>query len=385
MNISFYMPFKPPGHANPSGDLITGMELYDFLVGDGHRVGLASTLRSRWIYWKPKDLWQAWREVQRLRAELKPDPPDLWLSYHSYYKAPDLLGPACAAKLQVPYVIFQGIYATKHRKRLKTLPGFLLNRRALLAANLVFANKKKDLVNLRRLLPEERICYIAPGLKPEHFAFVQTSRYQIRQQWQAGDRKVVLCTAMFRPGVKSDGVKIVIDSCAQLRQQGCDILLVVIGDGKNRDLLESLGREKLAQHCRFTGKVRRSELFHHYSGADVFAFPGIQESLGMVFLEAQSTGLPVVAYRDWGASEAVVHKQTGLLTPSAQPEQFAEAIKTILTHDETRSAMRKAAASHIREKHDSSKNYRLMIQMLIKTAGSHCRSAAERGSSNISE
>lgn len=371
MNISFYMPFKPPGHANPSGDLITGMELHDYLIREGHRVALASTLRSRWIYWKPQGLWQALGEARRLRAELKPNPPDLWLSYHSYYKAPDLLGPTCAAKLQVPYVIFQGIYATKHRKRLKTLPGFLLNRRALEAANLVFANKKKDLLNLRRLLREDRICYIAPGLQPNHFAFDQTSRDQIRQQWQAGTRKVVLCTAMFRPGVKSDGIQIVIDSCARLRQQGCNILLVVIGDGKNRSLLERDGLQKLGPDCLFTGRIPRRELYRYYSAADVFAFPGIQESLGMVYLEAQSTGLPVVAYRDWGASEAVVDKETGLLTPFAQPEQFGEALKTILTHDETRAAMRQAAANHVRETHDSSKNYRLMTEMLSNTVRNH--------------
>ena len=66
---------------------------------------------------------------------------DLWFTYHTYYKAPDLLGPYATSKLTIPYVIFQGIYSTKRRRKLKTLPGFYLNRDVLRAARHVFINK----------------------------------------------------------------------------------------------------------------------------------------------------------------------------------------------------------------------------------------------------
>ncbi|MGB3224630.1 MAG: glycosyltransferase family 1 protein, partial [Desulforhopalus sp.] len=123
MKISYYMPFKPMDHAHPSGDLVTGTELYNLLSDRGHAITPASSLRCRWIYYKPLTLLRLFGERRRILQQHKNDKPDLWLSYHSYYKAPDLLGAMCSSRLGIPYVIFQGIYSTKRRKSLKTLPG----------------------------------------------------------------------------------------------------------------------------------------------------------------------------------------------------------------------------------------------------------------------
>ena len=360
------MPFKPPGHRNPSGDLITGMELHDFLVRQGHKITLASTLRSRWIYLKPWKYVSAALERKRIIRSFAKTPPDLWLTYHSYYKAPDVLGPACSRESSIPYVIFQGIYSTKRRRKLLTLPGFILNRSALISARMVFTNKKGDELNLKRLLPEDRVKYVAPGLRPEQFCFDVGSRRALREQWSVGKRRVVMTTAMLRPGVKTTGVRKVIESCQELIRRGTNILLVVIGDGSSRHVLEGEGREKLSANSLFLGKIPRHELYRYYSAADVFAFPGIEESLGMVYLEAQSSGLPVVAYGDWGAKEAVVHQQTGLLSQASQPDQFTDHIEVLLLNRDKRAAMREAAKNHIRTRHDSGVNYQLINHSLIK-------------------
>lgn len=367
MDIAYYMPFKPPDHANPSGDLITGRELRDFLLTQGHRVELGSTLRSRWIYWKPWKMVDLWRERRRLTGSLHHKPVDLWLTYHSYYKAPDLLGPACSKNLDIPYIIFQGIYSTKHRKRFKTLPGFMLNRRALLSADLVVTNKKKDRTNLLRLLPAERVHYLAPGLQPEQFRHDEQARSDLRGAWQTGTRPVVLSTAMLRPGVKSDGIRQVISSCAELRESGRDLLLVIAGDGQNRSTLEREARDRLGRSVLFLGRVARAELQRYYSAADLFAFPGIEESLGMVYLEAQSTGLPVVAFGDWGASEAVVDGETGLLTPASRPQRFTEAIDKLLDDQPLRSRLAAQAREHILSNHDLNRNYRSLSRLLEDT------------------
>lgn len=364
MKISFYMPFKPFGHKNPSGDLITGMELHDFLTTNNHEVEIASTLRSRWLYLKPWQFANVVRERGRVINALQNVPSDVWLSYHTYYKAPDLLGPACSSRLSTPYVIFQGIYSTKRKRSLKTLPGFLLNRRALQAAQMVFTNKKTDELNLRRLLPEERVKYIAPGLIPDQFNFDLVARRALKEQWKVGEKRVVMTTAMLRPGVKTAGVLRVINSCVELRKRGHDVILVVIGDGVNRTILEEEGREKLHNNILFLGKIPRHELYRYYSAADVFAFPGIEESLGMVYLEAQSAGLPVVAFKNWGAKEAVVHNETGLLSAAEDPHTFTRYIEQLLMNRERRIQMRDAAKTHIRTHHDSTVNYQAVNSTL---------------------
>jgi len=373
MKISFYMPFKPLGHQNPSGDLITGAELHKFLAHHNHDIVIPSTFRSRWAYLKPWQFVKIALEKRRIVKTYSQNVPDIWLSYHTYYKAPDLLGPTCSSRLNIPYTIFQGIYSTKRRRSLKTFPGFVLNRRALLAARMVFTNKRTDELNLKRLLPEKRITYIPPGLTPEQFNFDLVSRRALKEQWNVGERRVIMTTAMFRPGVKTAGVMKVIESCVELRKRGHDILLIVIGDGINRAILEREGRKRLAEHIAFLGKIPRHELYRYYSAADVFAFPGIQESLGMVYLEAQSAGLPVVAFEDWGASEAVLHNQTGLLSSAASPEQFAQDIETLLINRSKRIEMRNAAKTHIRQHHDSAQNFRIVHEILLSIASSSTR------------
>ncbi len=312
------MPFKPMNHTHPSGDLVTGTELHNYLAARDHEISLASRLRCRWIYYRPLTLLRLLNEKRRIIRDFSAARPDLWLSYHSYYKAPDLLGSICSRKLGIPYVIFQGIYSTKRRKRLKTLPGFLLNRNVLQSANHVFTNKQKDLTNLKRLLPENRISYIAPGIHPEMFEFSGTWRKKWRSLWAIRNEPIVMTAAMMRPGVKTEGISTVIKSCSELTQKGFPIRLVIAGDGSCRQQLEKLAAQLLPNRVLFLGKIPRPELHQYYSAADIFAFPGIEESLGMVYLEAQSCNLPVVAYQDWGGGEAILHGQTGLLSPATE-------------------------------------------------------------------
>jgi len=380
MKIAYYMPFKPMGHKNPSGDLIIGTELYDFLGKNGGDIELVSRFRCRWIYLKPY-LWPVLiAELFRVILVCKKRQPDIWVSYHSYYKAPDVIGSLCCRLLNIPYVIFQGIYSTKRRRSIRTLPGFLLNRMALTSADCVIANKRPDEKNLRRLLSKERVMYVPPGLHPEEFHCVERSRKTIRNQWQVENKVVILTAAMFRAGVKTDGIIRVIRSCRILRDKGRHVFLVIAGDGTNREMLEEMARRELGGDFIFLGKVARHEMKHFYSAADIFAFPGIQESLGMVFLEAQSCGLPVVAYEDWGASEAVVDKETGLLSPAAMENHFTDNLEKLVEDRNLRHELGGQAAKRVRSHHDIEKNYAIVWQRLRQVANDNPLGEVDLGS-----
>jgi len=364
MKICFFAPFKPLGHQTPSGDLITAAGIFEFLVRCGHQVAAVSSLRCRWIFWKPW-LWpRLLQERRRVLRSFGAGRCDLWFSYHSYYKAPDLLGPAASRRLGAPYVLFQGIYATKRRRDLKTLPGFLLNRRALRAARHVFTNKRIDFHNLRRLLPDHRITYVAPGLNPREFAFDGGARATLRGQWRAGDEPVLLSVAMCRPGVKAEGLAWVIRTCGELVRRGRRFKLVIVGDGKERARLMRMSRHEAPERVLFAGQVPRRELYRYYSAADLFVFPGIQESLGMVYLEAQSCGLPAVAFENAGVPEAIQNGRTGLLVPMRDGLRFREAIERLLTDGDLRRRMGERAQTYVRRFHDLEKNYRKMEETL---------------------
>ena len=256
MKILFYAPFKPLGHPHPSGDLITATGIYNYLEKQGHEVITASRLRCRWIYWKPW-LWpKLLLERRRIIQQFFNNGIDLWFTYHSYYKAPDLMGTVVSRELNIPYVIFQGIYSTKRRRRLKTRMGFHLNKKALMAADFIFSNKKVDLLNLKRLVPEDRLTFISPGLKPDDFCFDANARAELREQWNVGDDPVVVSAAMFRPGVKTEGLTWVIKTCGELFRNGQNLRLVIAGDGKEKDRLHRLAQDHLPDRVRFVERCR---------------------------------------------------------------------------------------------------------------------------------
>ncbi len=368
MRILFYAPFKPLGHSDPSGDLVTATEIVDYLVSRGHEVIAASALRCRWIYWKPW-LWpKVPAEKRRVLRRFIKSKVDLWLTYHSYYKAPDLLGPGVSKKIKIPYVIFQGIYSTKRRRRLKTLPGFHLNKGVLCAARHVFVNKTVDWINLKRLIPDERISYLSPGIDPAAFYFDGAARKTLRGQWNTGDEPLVFSAAMFRADVKTEGLTWVIRACGELVRRGSPLRLVIAGDGNQRDKLQRLAADQLGERVIFVGKVPRNIMYRYYSACDLFVFPGIRESLGLVFLEAQSCGLPVVAFDNAGVPEAVKNGITGLLVAAYAAKPFADAIERLLKDSELRQRMGRAAQSYVRHKHDLNHNYKKMERVLQEIA-----------------
>jgi len=369
MKIAYYMPFKTMGHPNPSGDLIIGTEIFAHLLGNGHDIELTSALRCRWIYYRPLKLIQLYRERRRLVKALQQSPPGLWLSYHSYYKAPDLLGPYCSKQLHIPYIIFQGIYSTKRRKKLSTLPGFILNRRSLLQSDHIFTNKRRDYKNLLRIIPENKLSYIAPGIKPDDFSFSGQDRSIKRSNWGVKKEVIVMTAAMMREGVKTDGISIVIDSCARLIKRGHNLRLIIVGDGECRNQLEAQAAQLLEGKYQFVGKISRDELYTYYSSADIFAFPGIDESLGMVYLEAQSCRLPVVAYADWGAKEAIREGETGLLSPASEPQEFTDNIERLIENPELRDTLGRSGERHIRTDHNITTNYTLFQEKLKELSG----------------
>ncbi|MCP4116086.1 MAG: glycosyltransferase family 4 protein [Desulfobacteraceae bacterium] len=368
MKIAFYAPFKPLGHGTPSGDLVIAGGIVEFLERRGHDVTVQGRVRARWITHRPW-LWPGLiRDFVRSVRSLAASPPDLWLTYHAYYKAPDLLGPWVCRLLGIRYVIFQGIYSTKRRRRLKTLPGFLLNRASLVRADHVITNKLEDLDNLKRLLPEHRLSHIPPGIYPGEFRRNEREGAALRGQWGAGPVPVILTAAMFRNDVKSRGLTWLIQCCARLARTDVPFLLVIAGSGPMEKKLRALAERCIPGRYRFVGRIERKEMYRFYSAGDLFAFPGIRESLGMVFLEAQSCSLPVVAFDNGGIPEVVDNGKTGLLVPMFRESAFVNALARLIRDKGLRSGMGKEASAYIRQRHDLDRNYLHLEAILRKVA-----------------
>jgi glycosyltransferase involved in cell wall biosynthesis len=368
MTIALYAPLKPLDHPDPSGDRTIGRELAGALTDHGLDLVVPSRFRSRWFSARPSLWLAALGERRRALEEASRARVSLWLTYHAYYKAPDVIGPFVARELGIPYVVFQGIYSTRPRRSLKTRLGYACNRRALAQASLVFTNRRLDLVNLRRLLPDDRLVYVPPGIDPGPFAFDGQARRELRRAWGVGGEPVVVTAAMFRDDVKTQSLTYLLERLGELARAGTRFFLVLAGDGETRERLVDLARRELPERHLFLGCVPREELGAVFGAGDVFAFPGIGESLGMVYLEAQAAGLPVVALADGGVPEVVRHGETGLLVPRGNDAAFREALAGLLADKVRRRAMGEAAEAHVRLRHDRARVYRGVAETLVALA-----------------
>ena len=354
MRLLLCTPFKPLDHPRLSGDVTIPRDLRDWLVARGHEVLAAPHATTKWFPWRPG----AWAELLRAAGPALEAArgADGWLTYHTYYKTPDLLGPLAHARTGIPYFIFSGAYARKRRSRPSTFPGYVLNRRALLAADHIFCNKRPDVESLARLVPAERLTYTAPGIPVDRFRRDESARRRLRAEWGVGTgARVVVSAALFRPGVKVEGLRATMRACARLAERGLDPYLVLAGDGPARAELRAEVERLLPGRVRMLGLVDRWRLHEIYSAGDVFAFPGINEGLGMVYLEAQCCGLPVVATDHAGAKDVVADGEGGLLISAAGPdweERFAEAVGRVLADDGLRAQLARGAADFVRARHD---------------------------------
>ena len=106
--------------------------------------------------------------------------------------------------------------------------------------------------------------------------------------------------------------------------------------------LERIAREEgVSEHVVLTGSVPWEELPAHYDAGDVFAMPcrtrraGLEvEGLGIVFLEASATGLPVVAGRSGGSPDAVLEGETGYVVDGTSVREVTDAVAGLLSDPE---------------------------------------------------
>jgi phosphatidylinositol alpha-1,6-mannosyltransferase len=370
LKIAFFCPNKPLSHPHPSGDLTIARDLRHALNHLGHECREIVALRTRW-FWKSTRGWSqilpGFLKAYRNTREFE---PDLWLTYHSYYKSPDIIGPLISKLRHIPYVIFQPMYGTRRRKAFSTRVGFTLNRLALKAASHTFTNNLNDLEALRRILRPESITYLPSGIVPEDFQRDEAAGKMIRKRFAIPDAATVIMTAArFRPGVKCESLAYLFRSLALLRTAPHEFSLLVVGDGPGEEHLRALAEELLPGRTIFTGLVARRDMVQFYSAADLFVFPGIGESLGMVYLEAQACGLPVVALDSPGVSQVVSAGRTGLLVPRDAGEAMAEAIRTLLKSPERRCKLGQEGLRYVREERDAQRNYRQLSQKLEEIAG----------------
>lgn len=379
--IAFYAPLKPPTDPRPSGDRRMARLLFEALGVAGFEVSLASRFRSLGSDKDPARLARleatgrnlAERLIRRYRAHPERR-PDLWFTYHVYYKAPDWIGPAVARALDIPYVAAEASHAAKRAGGPFAL-GHDAALDAIRQADFIINVNSADRPGLLQAgVGAERILDLKPFLPAKDLAGMPTrakARMRIAQDYGANpDTRWLLAVGMMRRGAKEMSYRLLAEALPRLKAENWTLL--VAGDGPIEDEIHTMLSDAAGGRVIFTGLLDRAEMKTLHAGADIFVWPSIGEAYGMALLEALGAGLPVVAGNTGGVPDLISDGENGRLVPVANAAAFADAIDSLLGEPALVASMGGRARETVRQLHllDSAADT-LRKNLLPLTGGRH--------------
>lgn len=177
---------------------------------------------------------------------------------------------------------------------------------------------------------KSKLVKIAPGIDTDHFAPVPSS-VQLRKDLDLADKKVIVSVGRL---VHRKGQDILIQSLPAVLAEHPTAHILIVGEGPYRkDLTKLVTELNLIDAVTFIGRIQYKELPRYICAGDLFVMPsrsrlaGLEvEGLGIVYLEASSCALPVIAGRSGGAPDAVDEGFTGYSVDGTSPLEVSKAV-----------------------------------------------------------
>lgn len=261
-----------------------------------------------------------------------------------------LMGQRIREKTGCPYVAFtHGLEVSAVR-----FPGgaYLLRRIGKSASAITFVSNFCDDALRPAFGRGPEYALLAPAVDPDVF-HQGVDPTQIRERYGLGDAPVVVCVSRL---VERKGQDRLIMAMCAVRKRVAETRLMIVGAGPYEPALRKLASAQgVAQYVVFTGPVSEEELPQHYAVGQVFAMPcrerkgGLEvEAFGIVFIQAQAVGRPVLAGNIGGVPDALEVNKTGLLVDGSDLEQITAALVGFLSEPVATTRMGVAAAEFVR-------------------------------------
>lgn len=265
--------------------------------------------------------------------------PDL-VHAHTLFFHSSLVAAAAARRYGVPLLL------TAHVGSLSALPQpqraaallyeRFVGKRLLAIARRVIAVSDDVRTHLERLgVASERITVIPNGVDVERFQPAVD---------RSSSRVVVVSVGRL---IANKGQHLLLDAMAELRAEGLDFELRLVGDGPlRRDLETQVGRLGLSDSVRFLGEQSRVE--DTLRDADIFVRPSFTEGMSLAVLEAMATGLACVVTDVSGSRQLICDGRDGVIVPPRDTAALASAMRGLLLDRERRQRLGGAARSRAR-------------------------------------
>lgn len=222
-------------------------------------------------------------------------------------------------------------------------------RRSVTGCDLLFPVSNYTASLLRSLgVRNDRIHVVPNGTDPNRFQ--PQDEPGIRDSLRLNDAPMLLTVGRLVP---RKGIDTVLEALPTIADSAPDVHYVIAGTGPDQSRLKSMvERLGLQSRVHFVGYVDHDQLPAYYSAADVFVMPARNnppdvEGFGIVFLEANACGTPVIGARSGGITDAIQDGETGFLVPPDDPSALATSAITLLTNPTEANALGKRGRARV--------------------------------------
>ena len=223
-----------------------------------------------------------------------------------------------------------------------------LEQQTAMRASVIIAvsNYSKQRIIEDYSIEEDKIRVVPNGIDPEIFRVAEDST-AIKRQFGLGDDPCVLFVGSLIP---RKGLNFLVDAAQKILKQHAQTKFMIVGKGPLKDeIVNAINKRGFWKNFLFVDSLKDETLAVAYRCADVFVLPSVQEGQGIVLLEAEASGKPVVAFSVGGVPEAVRDGETGLLVQFGDTEAFAKAVARLLSDEDLRRKMGAAARKFVVE------------------------------------
>ena len=306
-------------------------------------------------FYYPKFIWPRWWKLLRLvKRIVREQGIELIMVHH--------ILPVGTVAMQifksfgVPYIVFShgtDMVAASSVPRKKKLAELIGQKSAQVITN--SENLKTRLLEkFPTLAPKTSVLYPCPDAD---FMVAPPAEEieNLKHLYALEGKQVILTISRF---IEGKGFPHLLRVMPEILQQVPHLVWMIIGDGeaaKRDEILREIQARNLQNIVRFVGVIPHAELKKFYYLADLFVLlthpdGGMEEGLGLVFLEAAATGRPVVAGRSGGVEEAVINGQTGVVVDVLNdPESIVSAIVGMIKDKESAKVLGIAGQNRMRE------------------------------------
>ena len=268
---------------------------------------------------------------------------------HTHTAKAGVLGRIAAHLAGVPCIIhqphghnFYGYFGACGSKMAIILEKFLatLTDRIIVLTEI----EKKDFLRLK-VCCFKKISVVGNGIELNKYCWENIDKSAIKKSLDISPEDEVIGFIGRLEPIK--GIEYFIDAARIVAEEIPKVKFLIIGEGTLRSKLElRVSKLGLAKKFIFTGW--KKDISRVLAILDLCVLPSLNESWGLILLQAQSAGVPIVATTVGGIPEVVLNGKTGILVPPKDPQKFAEAVIYLLKDNPKRLAMAKAAREWVK-------------------------------------